>query len=74
MPETFSFEVLESFGTLSAADNGWQKELTMVRWNEREPKYDIRIWSPSKDRMGRGVTFSKDELKTLKSILNQLQL
>ncbi|WEG11978.1 PC4/YdbC family ssDNA-binding protein [Pullulanibacillus sp. KACC 23026] len=74
MPDTFSYEVLESFGTLSEAENGWQKELTMVRWNDREPKYDIRIWSPRKERMGRGVTFSKEELITLKSILNQIQL
>ncbi len=74
MPETFSYEVLECFGTLSETDNGWQKELTMVRWNDREPKYDIRIWSPKKERMGRGVTFSKEELSTLKTILNQLQL
>lgn len=74
MPDTFSYEVLESYGTLSAAENGWQKELTMVRWNDREPKYDIRIWSPSKERMGRGVTFSKEELVTLKTILNQISL
>ncbi|GGH86043.1 hypothetical protein JOD43_000663 [Pullulanibacillus pueri] len=70
----FAFNVLESFGTLSESENGWKKELTIVSWNDREPKYDIRSWSPNKERMGRGVTFSKPELAKLKAMLNHLPI
>jgi hypothetical protein len=70
----FAFQVLESFGTLSESENGWTKELTIVSWNNREPKYDLRSWSPNKERMGRGITLSKDELIALKNLLNQLPL
>lgn len=72
--EEFKFQVLQSFGTLSEAENGWKKELTVVSWNNREPKYDIRSWSPQKERMGRGITFSKDEILSLKEILSHIPL
>ncbi|MFC4619600.1 YdbC family protein [Camelliibacillus cellulosilyticus] len=74
MSDDFKYEVIETCGKLSEAENGWKKELTIVRWNNREPKYDIRNWSPQKDRMGRGVTFSKEEIISLKSLLNSLTL
>ena len=44
----------------------------LVSWNGREPKYDIREWSPEHDKMGKGLTFSKDELEELKGILEKL--
>lgn len=73
MPE-FKFEILKAYGTISEAENGWKKELTVVSWNDREPKYDIRSWSPQKDRMGRGITLTKEELLSLKQLLNRISL
>jgi hypothetical protein len=49
-------------------DKGWTKELNLVSWNDREPKYDIRDWSPEHDKMGKGVTLSKDEMAKLKDL------
>ena len=72
--DEFKYQVLKSYGTLSEADNGWKKELTFVSWNDRDPKYDIRSWSPQKDRMGRGITFSKEELISLKELLSQISI
>jgi hypothetical protein len=72
--EEFKFHVLESLGTLSEAENGWKKELTVVSWNDREPKFDIRSWSPQKERMGRGITFSKEEIISLKELLSHIPL
>ena len=46
----------------------------MVSWNEREPKVDIREWSPEHERMGKGVTLNKEEAKILRDILNKLEL
>lgn len=68
------FEIKETLGVLSQSNKGWKKELNLISWNNREAKYDIREWSPERENMGKGVTFTKDELKTLKDILNQMDL
>ncbi len=68
------FEIKESFGVLSTSSKGWKKELTLVSWNDREAKYDLREWDPEYEKMAKGLTFTKDELKKLKDILNDMDL
>ncbi|MGL6292436.1 YdbC family protein [Eubacterium aggregans] len=70
----FKFEVVEEIGVLSEGSDGWQKELNLVSWNERDPKYDIREWDANHEKMRKGVTLSVDELAELKAILNDLTL
>ena len=36
------FEITKQLGILSENARGWTKELNMVSWNDREPKYDLR--------------------------------
>jgi len=66
------FEIVKKIGVLSQSEKSWAKELNLVSWNDREPKYDIREWSPEHDKMSKGVTLSKEELLALKEILNQI--
>jgi hypothetical protein len=40
------YEIKESLGALSESSKGWTKELNLVSWNDREPKFDIREWDP----------------------------
>lgn len=68
------FEIQEKFGVLSEGSKGWKKELTLISWNGREPKYDIRDWSEDQGKMGKGVTLSKAELVQLKQLLNEMEL
>lgn len=68
------FEIKETLGVLSESAKGWKKELNLISWNNREAKYDIREWDTNHEGMGKGVTFTKDELKALKEILNQIDL
>ena len=68
------FEITEKIGVLSTSARGWAKELNLVSWNDRAPKYDIRDWSPDGVTMGKGVTLSKEELLALKDLLNGLEL
>lgn len=68
------YEVKEGLGVLSQSAKGWTKELRSISWNNREPKYDIREWAPGDEAMGKGITLSKDELKKLKEILNEMEL
>lgn len=70
----FKFEVTEKHGVLSESSKGWTKELRSISWNGRESKYDIREWSPEDDKMGKGITLSKDELKVLKTLLSEIEL
>jgi hypothetical protein len=62
------FEIIKKFGVLSKSDKGWAKELNLISWNDREPKYDIREWSPDGKTMGKGVTLSKEELAALREL------
>ncbi len=64
------FEIVKSLGVLSESAKGWTKEANMVSWNERNPKLDIREWSPDHTKMGKGITFNKEEAEALKEILN----
>lgn len=70
----FKYEITERIAVLSQAPNGWERQLNMVSWNEREPKYDIRDWSPDGSKMSKGISLSHDEMAVLKDILNELEL
>lgn len=66
------FEITEHIAVLSESAKGWTKELNLISWNGREPKYDIRDWSPNHEKMGKGVTLSKEELDELKEALKSI--
>lgn len=70
----FTYQIIRKIGVLSTSASGWEKQINLISWNEREPKYDIREWSPEGDKMGKGVTLSKDELLALKDILDKVEL
>lgn len=63
------YEIVEHIGVLSENARGWRKELNLVSWNDREPKYDIRDWAPEHAKMGKCVTLSADEAVELKNLL-----
>ena len=68
------YEIIKKIGVLSKSGSGWAKELNLISWNDRDPKYDIREWSPDGGKMGKGVTLSKEELLALKELLNTIEL
>jgi hypothetical protein len=72
MPD-IKFEIIQKIGVLSTSASGWAKELNLVSWNERDPKYDIREWSPDGEKMGKGVTLTREELLALKELLNNME-
>jgi hypothetical protein len=68
------YEITKKIGVLSTSVSGWQKELNLISWNDREPKYDLRDWSADHEKMGKGVTLSTEELSALKELLNGIEL
>jgi len=70
MPTEFKYEIVEKIAVLSESSKGWTKELNLVSWNERDPKYDVREWSPDGSKMGKGITLSNEEASVLKKALD----
>ena len=69
-----TFEIKKKFGVIGVSTKGWKKELNLVSWDNRHAKLEIREWSEDNKKMGKGVTFSKDEVIKLIEILNDLDL
>lgn len=72
MADDFSFSIEEHIGVVSQGKGGWQVELNLVSWSGREAKYDIRSWSPDHQKMGKGITMTREELRALGQIINTL--
>lgn len=68
------YEIEKELGVISESAKGWSKELNLISWNGKEAKYDLRDWSPEHEKMGKGITLSKDELIELKELLNKIEL
>ena len=71
MKEEFSYEILEEVAVLSENARGWRKELNLISWNGRPPKFALREWAPDHEKMGKGITLTNEEFaelsKTIKS-------
>ena len=68
----FKFEIIQNIAVLSTEKSGWTKELNLVSYNDAPPKYDIRTWDPKHEKMGKGITLTKEELTQLESVLKEL--
>lgn len=69
----FSYEIVKTIGVISEGSGGWTKELNLISWNGKEPKYDIRDWAPDHEKMGKGVTLTKDDAKALRDLLADIE-
>ena len=74
MADDFSFKIVESVGIIAPGKGGWNLELNLVSWGDRPAKYDIRSWSPDHQKMGKGITLTKEELEALKKLLMESEL
>ena len=70
----FTYEITEKLGTISQGKNGWSKELYLVSWGGRAPKYDIRDWNEDHSRMRKGVSLTAEEVAVLKEILEEIDI
>lgn len=59
------WEVIEEIVVLHRSQGGWAKELNFISWNGEDPKFDVRWWNADKTRIGKGFTFTKEELEVL---------
>ena len=65
------YKIVKEIAVLSASDSGYTKEINLISWNGREPKYDIRSFSPNREKCGKGITLNADEAAALLEALQK---
>ena len=61
--------IVKELAVLSRSESGYTKEINLVSWNGAEPKYDIRSWSPEREKCGKGITLTETEARNLLAAL-----
>ena len=72
MAQEFSYEIVEEIALLSENNKGWRKELNLVSWNGRPPKFDLRDWAPDHEKMGKGLTLTNEEFEQLQKAIENM--
>ena len=65
MAQEFSYEIVEEIAILSENNKGWRKELNLVSWNGRPPKFDH-------EKMGKGLTLTNEEFEQLQKAIENM--
>ena len=71
MADEVIHEVVQKIGVLSVSPTNWTKELRIVSWNGRNPRYDLREWAPGDRTLSRGITLSLAELQALRELIDE---
>ncbi|MDR3341799.1 MAG: hypothetical protein LBT14_03235 [Treponema sp.] len=69
MPD-ITYRIVKNYGILSEGKGGWKKEINLVSWNNRAPKFDVREWDPGHEKMGKGITLTREEAVKLRDYLS----
>ena len=65
----FTFAITEHIAILEIHPSGWRRELNMVSWNGQSPRYDIRDWDQTHERMSKGVVLTAKEMAAVKAAI-----
>lgn len=64
--DDFKYEVLEDY-KIAERKNNVTLRLRLIKWNDGEPKYDLRTWKETEDgeKCFKGISFDGEELQAL---------
>ena len=65
------YEIVKEIAVLSASDSGYTTQINLISWNGKEPKYDVRSFSPNREKCGKGITLNADEAAALLKALQK---
>jgi len=65
------YEIVKEIAVLSTGESGYTKEINLISWNGKEPKYDIRSFSPNREKCGKGITLTETEVEKLLAALEK---
>ena len=63
--DEITYEIVDHLGVLRTFPNGWNRELNIVAWNGRKANFDLRDWTPDHNRMTKGITLTREEMRKL---------
>jgi hypothetical protein len=72
MPDV-KWDIRKNLGVLSEGGT-WKKEVNIIAWNDKAAKMDIRSWDAEHKKMSKGITFTKEEVRKLKGLLDGLDV
>lgn len=61
------FQIIKDFGGFG--EGKWQKHLTLIKWGDNQPKFDLRPWNEDMTKCGKGVTLDDAELFDLLGLI-----
>lgn len=70
--KSITCEIVRPIAVLSENERGYTKEINLVSWNGAEAKYDIRNWHPGRERSGKGITLTKEEIMNLMDAMEEV--
>ena len=65
-----NYHIKEEFGCVQG-EKGWDLEVNLISWDGKPAKIDIRRWDESRDKMSKGLTLTKEEVKELLPLLKE---
>ncbi len=65
-----NYHIAEEFGCVHG-EKGWDLEVNLISWDGKPAKIDIRRWNESRDKMSKGLTLTKEEVKELLPLLKE---
>lgn len=68
--DSLKFEIIKDFGGFG--EGKWQKHLTLIKWGDNKPKYDIRPWNEDMTKCGKGVTLDKEDIFDLMNMFEDI--
>ena len=69
--DELKYEIVEHIATLETFASGYTRELNLVKWNDGEPKYDIRNWNADHTKCSSGITLFKYEAEQIVKALKK---
>ena len=70
--KSITCEIVRPIAVLSENERGYTKEINLVSWNGADPKFDIRNWHPGRERSGKGITLTKEEIMNLMDAMEEV--
>ena len=67
------YEIVKEIAVLSTGDSGYTKEINLISWNGKEPKYDIRSFSPNREKCGNRYKYTPEAMDELQKSLKTLE-
>lgn len=67
----FEYELIETYGVFETTKSGWTREVNLISWNGKEPKIDIRTWSPDHSKSSKIGALSPETARRMAEIIMQ---